>query len=191
MSQAIALETLIQTLESLRARYLIGGSVASSSQGLPRATLDTDLLVQLEPPQAVLLANALGNDWYIDATFARESIERGHAFNIIHMPSGHKFDLFPAVDAFHLSELERTTRRTLTIPGGKVTCFVATTEDSILAKLQWYRQGGEVSDRQWSDITGMLIINRDIDHSYLNLWARQLGVVDLLEKAIQMTSEPI
>jgi hypothetical protein len=191
MSQAIALETLIRALESIRARYLIGGSVASSSQGLPRATLDTDLLVEVRPHQVASLARALGGDWYVDTDFARQSVLRGRAFNLIHIPTGHKFDLFPANGTFHLSELERATIRSLAIPGGNIQCFVATTEDMILAKLRWYRDGGEVSDRQWSDITGMLVVNRDLDFEYLNRWAKHLQVTDLLEKALEVSDEPI
>jgi hypothetical protein len=191
MNQAIALETLIRALEVVGARYLVGGSVASSSHGLPRATLDTDLLVQIGPLQMASLSKALGSDWYADADFARQSVERGRAFNVIHIPSGHKFDIFPARGEFSLSELARATMKTLAIPGGGVQCFVATPEDMILAKLQWYRAGGEVSDRQWSDITGMLVINRDLDFDYLNHWANQLKVTDLLDKAIKMTDEPI
>ncbi len=105
MNQATALRALIRALETLHVPYLIGGSVASSSRGIPRATMDTDLLVQLLPSQATSLAQYLGEDWYVDAEYARDSIERERAFNAIHMPSGHKFDLFPAVDAFHFSEL--------------------------------------------------------------------------------------
>jgi hypothetical protein len=191
MSQAAALETLIRALEGIGARYLIGGSVASSSQGLPRATLDTDLLVELGALQTEALAKALGGDWYLDAEFARQSVVRGRAFNVIHMPSGHKFDIFPAHSPFNLLELDRATIRTLILPGGELTCIVATPEDMILAKLQWYRAGGEISDRQWSDITGMLVINRDLDFNYLNQWGHELRVDDLLEKAVKQTDEPI
>jgi hypothetical protein len=191
MNQATALQALVQALEGLHVRYLIGGSVASSSRGIPRATMDTDLLVQILPSQAVSLAKTLGGNGYVDAEFAQEAVERDHAFNIIHMPSGHKFDIFPAVSAFHVSELERADIRNLSVEGGSVRCFVATAEDSILAKLRWLRNGGETSERQWSDITGLLVVNRNLDFAYLNSWAKQLGVTDLLERAIKMSQEPI
>lgn len=191
MNQATALEALVRALEGLHVRYLIGGSVASSSRGIPRATMDIDLLVQILPSQAVSLAKTLGGSWYVDAGFAQEAVERENAFNIIHMPSGHKFDIFPAVSAFHVSELERADIRNLSVEGGSVQCFVATAEDSILAKLRWFRNGGETSERQWSDITGLLVVNRNLDFAYLNSWAKQLGVTDLLERAVRMSQEPI
>jgi hypothetical protein len=191
MNQAAALQALIRVLEGLHIRYLIGGSVASSSRGIPRSTVDTDLVVRIVPLQTAALVKALGADWYADAEFAREAVERGRAFNVIHIPSGHKIDIFPAIDPFNASELERAGIQTLTVPGGSVQCFVATTEDMILAKLRWYRNGGETSERQWLDIADMLVVNRDLDTAYLAKWAKQLGVADLLERAVNETREEI
>jgi hypothetical protein len=188
MNQTAALQTLIQALEGAGVRYLIGGSVASSSRGLPRATLATDLLVELTPASATSIANSLGAQWYMDVNFAQDSIQRGRAFNVIHLPSGHKFDLFPASSPFHAAELLRATVRRLALSGGDIQCFVATAEDMILAKLQWYRQGGEVSDRQCTDVTGMLVTNSDLDRTYLDHWAGKLGLVDLLRKAIEQSA---
>jgi hypothetical protein len=61
---------------------------------------------------------------------------------------------------------------------------VATAEDILLAKLQWYRMGGGVSERQWSDIAGILAVAPDLDAAYLRTWAARLGVEDLLDKAV-------
>jgi hypothetical protein len=190
MNQAAALQDLIRALEGLHVRYLVGGSLASSSRGIPRATMDADLLVGLAPIQTDLLAKWLGGDWYVDADFARDAVKHGRSFNAIHIPSGHKIDLFPAVDAFHFSELERADIKNLSVQGGSVPCLVASAEDMVLAKLRWYRDGGETSERQWSDITNMLVTNPDRDNEYLAKWAQKLGVADLLDRAIKMTDEP-
>jgi hypothetical protein len=179
------LESLIEALSGVGARYLIGGSVASSAIGLPRATLDTDILVEIGPGQIVQLAKTLGKDWYMDAEFATKALEQKHAFNAIHMASGYKFDFFPACEPFHQAELSRAVRRQLRIDGGNVACLVATAEDILLAKLKWYRDGGEVSERQWSDIEGILTVGRNLDTEYLHQWAPELGVGDLLERAMR------
>ena len=184
MTQAVALEVLIRSLESVGARYLVAGSVASSARGIPRFTRDLDLVVQIGPLQVKPFAKALGTDWYIDPDSASECIRQGISFNVIHMPTGHKFDIFPAHTAFDQSELERATIAAVALPGGQVSCNVATTEDMILAKLKWYRIGGETSDSQWSDITNMMQVNTTLDTQYLDHWAPQLGVADLLAKAL-------
>lgn len=188
-TQAEVLEELIRCLAAVHTRYLIGGSVASSAVGVPRSTLDTDLLVEIQPARILELAAHLGGDWYIDPEFASRAVEQGRPFNLIHIPSGYKFDIFPAHNGFHRSELERATMRQLGIPGGTVGCFVATAEDMLLAKLLWYRDGGNVSERQWADIIGILKINRTLELLYLANWATELAVSNLLESAIRAATE--
>ena len=54
----------------------------------------------------------------------------------------------------------------------------------MLAKLQWYRDGGWVSDRQWNDVLGVLKVQGPaLDRAYLAEWARELGLTDLLRRA--------
>ncbi len=60
-----------------------------------------------------------------------------------------------------------------------------TSSDIVLAKLEWYRLGGEVSDRQWQDVIGVLAVQAEgLDLDYLRRWAEQLGVRNLLERAL-------
>jgi hypothetical protein len=177
-----ALEAVAGALERAGIRYLIGGSVASSARGVPRMTIDVDLLVELAEEQADGLVTALGRDWYADADAIRASLRLGRPFNVIHMSSGQKFDIFPAVSEFHRAELERASR--LPVGGGDARRYpVASREDILLAKLVWFRQGGEVSDRQWSDITGLAGGGDGLDGGYLEEWANRLGVRDLLDRA--------
>jgi hypothetical protein len=66
------------------------------------------------------------------------------------------------------------------------TAYVATAEDTILAKLEWYRLGGDVSERQWCDVLGVMKVQADrLDLAYLRQWAAQLNISDLLERAIK------
>jgi hypothetical protein len=188
-SQSQILEDFIAALAAVKVRYLIGGSVASSSVGIPRATLDIDVLVELDGTQLTLLAAELGGQWYLDVEFAANALAHGRAFNAIHMPSGFKFDLFPAHTAFHQAELERAETRHLKIDNAIVACLLATAEDMILAKLHWYREGGEQSDRQWSDVVGMLATIKSPDWDHLRRWAKDLGVQDLLQSAADEAKE--
>jgi hypothetical protein len=189
-SQARILEKMIAALAVAGVRYLIGGSVASSSIGIPRATLDIDVLVEVNRAQIGLLANELGGEWYLDVEFAGNALANRRAFNVIHMPSGFKFDLFPAHTSFHRDELERATARNLKIDNATVHCLVATAEDMILAKLSWYRDGGEKSSRQWDDVVGILATAKNPDWAHLRLWANDLSVQDLLERASNEAIKP-
>lgn len=67
-----------------------------------------------------------------------------------------------------------------------VTLYLCSPEDTILHKLQWYRAGGGVSDRQWSDVLGVLKVQTNaLDRTYLRYWSGELGLTELLEQAFR------
>jgi hypothetical protein len=175
---------LASALERVGIPYAIGGSVASSVRGIVRATIDVDVVVRIGVGQTEALAAALGPDWYADADQMRASIMAGRAFNVIYLPFVQKVDVFPATEEFHRSQLERATKVAIPFLEDSAEYPVASAEDILLAKLQWYRMGGEVSERQWSDIAGILAVAPDLDAAYLRAWAVRLGVADLLDKAV-------
>jgi hypothetical protein len=179
---AQGLNELTSALTALGIRFLVSGSLASSAHGIFGANFNVDLVARIVAAQAKLLASALGPGWYADPEMMQQAIKDGCPFNLIHMDSGLKFDIFPVSTEFHESQLERAAAAPLRVEGAAL-CPVATPEDSLLSKLQWYREGGEVSDRQWSDITGILVQNPGLDWEYVNSWAARLGVTGLLEKA--------
>jgi hypothetical protein len=114
-----AVSPVVTTLADLGVRYYVGGSVASSAHGVPRGSVDADIVADL--------------------------------------------------DASHVAPFVRRLEAGTTV----------------LAKLEWFRLGGEVSDRQWSDVVGVLRILRSrADLSYLRRWAAALSVQDLLERAL-------
>lgn len=171
-------------LESLDIRYLIGGSFASSVHGEPRSTNDVDFLADMRDEQVDPLLRALDADYYVSESAVREAIRLDGSFNAIHMDAAVKVDVFVAGDdAFDRERLERRER--LLLPGeASATAYVDTAEHSVLRKLEWYRRGGEVSDRQWRDVVSILRIQGDrLDADRLDTWAERLGVDDLLERA--------
>jgi hypothetical protein len=179
-----ALRQVAAVLDRLGILYLIGGSVASSTRGLRRATGDIDLVARIEPEHAAPLAAALGREWYAEPDQIRSAIAADRSFNLIHIPSSQKIDIFPANHAFEIAQLRRATKEPLEFLGEKTEFPIATAEDVLLAKLQWYRQGGEVSERQWNDIMGIVAINPELDRQYLETWAARLGVSELLARAL-------
>ena len=180
------LRRLTEALHSLGIRFLIGGSLASSVHGVPRATMDVDLVVDMAPGQIQSLADALNAEFYADRAALEEAFRAGRPFNLIHYASSLKFDLFPlSGDPFHRAEFGRRVVVRRDLPGfGLLELPVATAEDCILSKLEWYRRGGETSGRQWDDVQGVIRTAQGrLDMDYLRHWSSHVGVQDLLERA--------
>jgi hypothetical protein len=174
-----------QTLERIGIPYAVGGSLASSLHGVMRSTLDVDIVADMRLEHIQPLVASLSQEFYADDEMMRDAIEYHSSFNLIHYETAFKVDIFiRKVRAFDGMQLER--RRTSVIatdPDQSV--YIVSPEDIILAKLEWYRMGGEVSDRQWRDILGVLKTRAgDLDLAYLRKWAGDLKVSDLLERAL-------
>jgi len=177
---------VIDALDALGVPYLIGGSLASAVHGVLRATLDTDLVADLRLEHAEPLARALGGTFYVDAESIREAVLHQRSFNVIHLETMFKVDVFVVKKRpFHHSQMERRMAQVIATDPER-TAYVATAEDTILAKLESYRMGGDVSERQWRDVLGVMKVQADrLDLAYLRQWAAQLNISDLLERAIK------
>jgi len=171
-------------LEGLGLRYLIGGSVASSLHGVPRATNDIDLLVEVPGGRVDEIVGSLEQDFYVDADMIRDAVRRGGTFNLIHLATGFKVDVFILTREESLQE-EMTRREPHQVGDVPDVVYFATAEDTVLQKLAWFRRGGGTSERQWNDVLGVLKVKRgQVDVAYMTRWAESLGVGDLLERAM-------
>lgn len=92
---ADALARLLEILDRAEIPYSIGGSVASSTHGIPRTTMDVDLVANIKPEQIDELVGTLLGEFYVDAGMIREALSRGRSFNLIHYATAYKFDVFP------------------------------------------------------------------------------------------------
>ena len=183
--------TLLVTdaFERLGVRYAVGGSLSSSLHGVMRSTLNVDIVADMCLEHIQPLVAALSSEFYADDEMMRDAIETHGSFNLIHYGTSFKVDVFiPKARVFDRMQLGRRTTAIVTTDPER-SLYVTSPEDVILSKLEWYRMGGEVSDRQWRDILGVLKTQAGrIDLDYLRQWAIELKVGDLLKRAFTESS---
>jgi hypothetical protein len=176
---------VIKALEECGINYLIGGSLGSSIHGLPRATIDADLVTDINNLQVQHLVEKLKAEFMIDADMIYDAIQHRSCFNIIHLKTMFKVDIFILKDnPYEVMEFAR--RKPELIPDEETLVTVATPEDIVLNKLLWYQEGGGVSDRQWEDAKGVVKVQgAALDNQYLEHWAEVLGIKELLSRLKQ------
>lgn len=175
-------------LDSLGLPYVLGGSLASSIVGEPRATLDLDFAIQLRDEDIGRLIEALGKDYYVSEAAVRSAVARKASFNVVRLESVQKVDFFVlGDDLLDRRQLERR-RRVVVAESPRREIWIGSPEDQVLRKLEWYRQGGCMSDRQWRDVLGILAVQAErLDRCDLERAAAQLGLSDLLARALEET----
>jgi hypothetical protein len=181
-----ALCPVVQTFEELGIAYRIVGSVASSTHGVPRSTLDVDIVADIGPEDVPGLVEQLKGQYYVEEGAVREAIQRRSSFNLIHQATIVKVDVFVlATRPFDQQAFQRVRTTSLEEGEGSREFNLVTPEDLVVKKLEWYRAGGEVSDAQWRDVVGVLKVQgKALDLEHLRHWAADLGVSDLLERAL-------
>jgi hypothetical protein len=180
VSEGGSLRRIIEALDACGIAHMLAGSFASTHHGVPRTTHDIDLVI--DPTREALDRFALGLDterFYVSVEAARKAWRRRGQFNVVDLSTGWKSDLILRKDrAFSREEFMR--REQVSIFG--VPVFVASAEDTILAKLEWARRGE--SERQLRDVVGVLEMQGALlDRSYIERWAAELGVEESWRRA--------
>ena len=182
-TQGELLGRITRLLDEVGIPYMVVGSLASSFHGEPRQTRDIDIVIDPDADALRRFVDRLPPDeLYADAGAAVEALERRTSFNVIEAETGWKVDLIVRRDRpFAREELERR----LPIRLLDTDVYIATAEDTIIAKLDWATEGD--SERQLRDVAAILETQADaLDHDYLQRWIRALGVEDAWERARQL-----
>jgi hypothetical protein len=184
MSPEQALLLVLDKLEGCGIDYMLTGSFASNMHGVPRTTYDADIVIELEPGALDELIRSLGNEFYASREAAREAVSSGGMFNVIHLESGFKVDfIIRRPRPFGKEEFSRREKGVL-LGGSR---WFATPEDVILTKLEWSKLGE--SERQFGDAVNVAKVQKErLDRSYLEKWAKELGVQNLLQRLFKELS---
>ncbi len=186
----VALAPVVEALRKLRIRHYVGGSIASSFHGATRSTMDVDLIAELGEQKIPDFVKCFGDEFYLSEAAIRDAVRRRSCFNLIHLQSSFKIDIFikgerpfddESMCRARLERLGETT--TVEVP-------IATAEDTIISKLEWFRKTNETSERQWDDVSRLLRLLGDAaDITYLQRAAGATGVEDLLVRLLGESAE--
>jgi len=181
----LVLKQLTDTLDALKIDYAIGGSIASSVYGKVRFTQDADITVAPFGEKAERLHATLKEDFYMSKDAMAQALSDRGSFNVIHLTSAFKIDIFVRKDDDFYRQLFLRRRRVKLDESLDHLFDIVSAEDIILLKLQWYKSAGCVSERQWSDVLGVLAVQAHLlDMRYLKDWSEKLGLGEMLQKAI-------
>jgi hypothetical protein len=171
------LASIIERLERTGIPYMVTESLASSYHGEPRATRDVDIVVDPEPEAfGRLVDDLLTAGFYVDRDVALEAHASRSQFNAVGPDASKVAIIIRRNRTFSREEFSR--RQPADLLG--IPAYVTTAEDLVLAKLEWAAASG--SDRQLSDVAGILAIAGPLDTVYIDRWAVALGVDDTWQR---------
>jgi len=181
----VALQLVITAFNELAIPYYIGGSLASSVYGMPRTTLNVNIVANISLNHITALKSKLEKEYYIDENMIKNAIKSSSSFNLIHLETVIKIDVFVYKDnPYQQNAIERRVEDTLIENDQNSKFYFASPEDIIINKLKWYQIGNRVSERQWLDVIGVIKIQGNtLDKTYLKKWAIKLELIELLKKA--------
>ena len=176
-----AIRRVVDAFEQMKVSWFLTGSIASSLHGLPRSTNDLDIVMALSPSAAENLVERLGDGYFADAVMIRQAILKRQSCNLIWLETMMKIDLMPPRFAFDGEAMQRRVKATIDEgQGATLSVMVASAEDTILAKLFWYQAGGQTSQRQVSDIRGIISVQGSrLEQTYLDKWIEVLQLGDV------------
>ena len=169
---------VIEALDRLGIPYMLVGSYSSNAYGVPRATQDADLVLELGAHSISAVTRLLGGGFQLDAQMSFETVTATSRFILLHQDSEFKIELFLLSDDPH--DRVRFGRRTKSRLDGREV-FVPTAEDVVITKLRWSKAGNRRKDVD--DVASVLAVQANaLDLAYIRQWTDQHGTRELFER---------
>jgi len=175
--QLDVLKLVVERLHRAAIDYMVSGSIALSYYAQPRLTRDIDIVVALGHADAERVIDLFAADFYIDVDAVRHAVSQLGMFNIIHYDHVMKVDFIVRKDTPYRRE-EFARRSTVEIDG--VAMWFVTAEDLLLSKLVWAAESR--SEMQLQDARSLIRAVVDLDWTYIERWADELAVGELLHE---------
>ncbi len=188
MNPEMLLYTLVDLFERLNVPYFVTGSVAAMTYGEPRLTLDVDIVAELREEHVPAFCETFAPpDYYVSGETVRAAIRTHRQFNVLHITDGVKADIIiPKNTEFNQSRLKRRRPKQV---GSRDGVIIASPEDVILKKMEYFQEGG--SEKHLRDIVSMLKISSTmIDQDYIAHWAMTLNVQDVWQMILRKLETP-
>ena len=174
---------VVGVLERLEIPYMVVGGFATITYGVPRSTLDVDIVVDMRAEHIQAFVAAFpDSDYYLSEESIRDSLARRYPFNVIEMATAAKIDMVPLPsDVFSRTAFGR--RQRIEYVEGSSAIFI-TPEDAIIAKLLAHKNIG--SDKHLRDAQGVLAIQWDgLNLEMLRRACRASGVGEIFEMILE------
>jgi len=171
------LQDAVSRLERTGIAYMLTGSIALSYYAEPRMTRDIDLVAELSGRDSKSIAALFDPDYYVAEADVGRAIATGGMFNVLHLAKLVKLDFIVRKDTPYRQH-EFARRQRVRLPGFEA--WIVSREDLILSKLAWAKDSG--SELQLRDVRALLA--GEVDRTYLERWAKDLSVTQLLQKAL-------
>ncbi len=181
MTEEELLVDCLKRLERAGINYMLVGSMAGSYWGVPRSTHDIDFVIEYNETQISKILEAFQGDFFIQKISVESGLRPPHQFNALDNRSALKVDFFRvAGDEYEFQRFRRRRRLALF----DQPAWIAAPEDVLLHKLRWHKISP--TDRQLTDARGIYLVSGDeLDRDYMDHWAEQIGVSDLLRSVLE------
>ena len=176
MNSEQAVAHVINRLEEQSIEYMVVGALSCNLYGVPRASVDADIVVDLRDRSMRVICEGLGDDFKLDPQLMMEMLT-GSKRNVLHfIPTGFDIELFYlSDDAHHRERFQR--RQRIEIPELGRPASVQTAEDLIIQKLRWARR------KDLDDIVNVIAVSSSkLDWNFIWQWTKQHGTSELLSQ---------